>query len=544
MKTDVRMTLTLDSTTYRWATRSLNIGGTHWGGSIRRIGNLRRSVGSLLQPQLIASSTTVTLDNKDGAIRQLIDAEELANRPVLIEAGIGEDNSTYEEIFTGVVHFPGGVQSWDEQFLTIALDDTSSPDARNLPINKFFTSSYADVEEKSKNEIIPIVYGSWLDSDEGAQQVPCYCIDTGTNQFKISDRNVKQIQYVYKDGVSVAFSVDSLSNATFTLDGAVSYDPAINTITAHVEGCTDDGTNTGVLIDTIPGVIQDVLTTYLGVTSGSIDATAFSDWEGNLGVNDVVRRVLRAEQSSNTIISELLVEGFADMYIEAGKYTPVYRSMQAPSGVPTYRQHQILPKGKQARQFRVSRDAERIYCNEVVGISKEDPVTGTYADRYESEDAGAISRVRTRRRRRIVFKWMYKQSGVQSRVNRELMAFAAEAESVYIDLNSDAITLAPTGQFRLIYNKYGNEGNGIGTPFQARDINLNFSSFSNMFLSVRAWSLLNLSAGTWTPDTGIPANWLAATDEQKEIYGYFTDASGFADTSGSPSSESKRSRWF
>ena len=530
------MEFTLDTTTIRYSDTDIALSdNTLYAGRVVNISELRRSVGRLLDPKLQQPQMRVGLDNEDDSVRITLDTYEFANRPVTIKLGQGTTAGDYDEIFTGVVKFPAGVE-WDDGSVSIRITDLVESQSRVLPTGKFFPSAYPNVEAKSKYLPIPIVYGDWRTTAGNGETVPCYCDDTTAGiggHFTIASHVLDSIEDVYLGGVSTSYTAD-LANGGFTLN--VVYDPLVDIITANCTGAEDSG---GTLIQSLPDILSDILTTHLSVTAGQINSTAFSNWEGNLSVADYGRRVISSEVSSNTLVSELLVDGFADLTIEGGKYKPVYRIVDVIAGIPTYRAEDILDKSDSTKNFRVVRDEERVYANQIVADYSYDPVESNFSDRYDTEDTGAINTVNQRRRRRLQLQWLYTDTGAQNRAQRELFVFSTEVETVFLTLQGSAVTLAPTDQFRLIYSKYPTDGTTIGTPFQIREI---LVDPLKMTARVKAWNMLNLSSGRWTADSA--TTWLLSTTTERNDQGYWTDGSGYADPSGAPDESSKRSKWF
>lgn len=529
----------LSGTTYRVADKEMVLSdGTYYAGKILYVSPLKRTVGRLLDPRIQAPQMRIQLDNGDDSVRQQIDTYEFANATVTIKIGQGTTAGNYETNFIGVVHFPGGI-SWDDKVANFEVDDLVSTAARVLPVNKFFPANYANIENKSKYLPIPIVYGSWLTTDGGGETVPCYQTDSTVSvggEFTIADHAIKQIEDVYVNGVSANYSNEDLDAATFELDDA--YDPDTDTVSANIRGATDDGTSTGTLLQTLPDILNDILTTWLGVAAGSIDSTAFSNWEAELTVDDYGRRCVTTEVSSNTLISDLLVEGFADLTIIAGKYYPVYRIASIASGIPTYYSFDITNRADRSKDFRVVRDEERVYTNQIVAQYQWDPINGKYASRYDVEDSAAISTVSTRRRRRLQMNWLYISNGAEARATRELHVFSTEIETAFLGLATAAVTKSPTNQFRLIYSKFEIDAN-VGTPFQIREIQ---TDYKTMAATVKAWCMLQLSPGRWAADTA--KTWLLSSAWERETQGNWTDANGYADTTVPPAESSKRSIWF
>lgn len=524
--------IALDSGTVRYAFTDLVLDdGTFYEGRIRSMPVLRRSTGGFLDPRIVEPRLNITLDNADMAIRDSFDATTWANRTVTVKVGQGTAAADYSTVYTGTVAYPAGMM-WDELEAAIVVRSNIAGDARTLPTNKFNPSTYPNIETKSRWQPIPIVYGDWLAGSGNGEKVPCFCTNTSTRQFKIADHAIKQIEAVYLNGVSVSFSSTDLTNATFILD--VAYDDELDTVTANIQGATDDGTSSGNLLMNLSDIFDDILQTWLGVSSAKIDATAMASWAGFLSRADDGRRVISSEISSNTLLSDLLVDGFADIRVADAKYAPRFRALQL-TGLTTLREFDILDASPGRKDFSVEIDPQRVYGNEMVGDYSYDPIVGRYNGSYEKEVTAEITAKGTRVRRRIKLNWIYKEAGASARTEREAVLFGQDIEMPTIGFGPRALELGPTDQFRLTYNKWGSADEG--TPFQVRDVVSNYQGFNAKIL---AWNLQALATyGTWTADAA--PNWTSSTSTQRETQGFWTNASGEADP-GNPASI--RSIWF
>lgn len=531
-----RVTFSGDAVTVRYADTDLAMSnGNFFAGRVLGISELRRSVGRLLDPKIQYPQMRVQLDNRNDDVRETFDQYNLENRTVTIDIGQGTTEADYDELFTGVTKLSGG--DWTDDYFNVRISDLVEADARVLPPNKFFPSTYSNVEVKSKFLPIPIVYGDWRTTAGDGETVPCYCIDTTIKKFKIADHALKEIEVVYLNGNDITSDCTlDASNGEFTIL-STTYDPDTDTVTANVQGATDDGTPSGNLLKTLPEILDDILQKWLEVSASKIDSTALTTWANNLSSDDEGRRVIKTELSSNSIISDLLVDGFADLTIISGKYTPVYRIVSVDSDIDTYREDDIESNGG-SREFRVVRDEEQVYANQIVADYRITPTNGDFTQRYDAEDSAAIASANIRKRRRITLNWVYKDAGAQARADRELYVFSSPIETVFLTLKTRAITKAPTNQFRLIYSKYELAAN-IGTPFQIREIS---TDPLKLTARIKAWSMLQLSPGRWTPN-GAPT-WLLSTAWQRETNGHWTDTNGYADPTGTPDEASKRSIWI
>ena len=507
--------------------------GTVYEGRLLSMSSMTLSAGQLLDPRVTMPSLTLNLDNSDNGISDLMETYEWSNKSVTVKIGQGTTAADYTTVFIGTILFPGGIQ-FDDTTAHIELDDERMKDEKVLPTRKFFPSTYANVELKSKNLPIPLIYGDWRTSAGGGEKVPCYCINTTNRTFKIASHAIKEIQAVYKNGVAATLTSTDLANAEFVMSD--SYDQLTDIVTANIQGATHNGTSGGNLLESLPDIVEDILTTHLSVASGNIDSTAFSTWETNLGTVKA-RRHISTEASSNTLITDALIEGFADLIIVDGKYTPRYR-IAGLTDLDSYRDYDMMARRDGVKQFSVSRDPERITLNQVVADYRYDPSETKFAGRFDLDDDAAIALGGTTRRRRMRYEWLYLDTDAEVRAERELYTFAAELEMLNVGIGPRSLTKVPTDQFRLTYNKY-TDASGFGNPFMIRDISIDFNQMRS---TIRAWNVLTLSPGRWTASTA--PTWLSSNLTQREEHGFWTDNNGYADPSGTPDETSKRSKWF
>ena len=507
--------------------------GTVYDGRLLSMSSMTLSAGQLLDPRVTMPSLTLNLDNSDSGISDLMESYEWSNKSVTVKIGQGTAAADYTTVFVGTILFPGGIQ-FDDTVARIELDDERMKDEKVLPTNKFFVSTYANVEEKSKNLPIPLIYGDWRTTAGGGEKVPCYCINTTNRTFKIASHAIKQIEAVYKNGVAATLTSTDLANAEFVMDD--SYDQTVDTVTANIQGATHNGTSGGTLLESLPDIVEDILKTHLGVASGNIDSTAFSTWETNLGTVKA-RRHIATEASSNALITDALVEGFADLIILDGKYVPRYR-IAGLTGLDSYRDFDMTARRDGVKQFQVARDPERITLNQIVASYRYDPANLKFAGRFDLDDDAAIALVGTTRRRRMQYNWLYVDADAETRAERELYTFAAELEMVTVGIGPRSLTKVPTDQFRLTYSKF-TDASGFGVPMMIRDIAIDFNQMRS---TIRAWNVLTLSPGRWTVSTA--PTWLSSNLTQREEHGFWTDNDGYADPSGTPDETSKRSKWF
>ena len=437
----------------------------------------------------------------------------------------GSTATDFDEVFTGTVLHPAGT-SFDDTAATVSIVDARATDAKVLPAAVYTTAIYANMEASQVNAPIPIVFGDWQTTAANGETVPCVQIDStaGTGgKFKIAGHTLKSIEAVYLNGSDITGNCTlDPANGEFTISSTSTYTSGTDIVTANVQGATDDGTTSGTLLQTAPDVLEDILKTHLSVSAGNIDSSAFTAWGAQLSSNDYVRRVINIEAESDILIADLLSDGFADLTIEAGKYTPKYRVASIGASLVSYREADLLNDADRVKRFLVEHDPQQIYTNEVVANYNYAPTGAAYAGRYSTNDTGAIADIGSTVRRSLGLSWLYLQTGAEARADKELYTFSQTPEVIELDLGPAASTLAPADQFRLVYSKYPETPVG-GTPFQVRDISLN-----PIDLSVRltAWSMVQLTPQVWT--AGGANDWENATAAEKEEQGFWTSDDGEA----------------
>ena len=506
--------------------------GTEYEGRISSMSTLRRTAGALLDPRFGKPSLEIVLHDADSAVRDSTDDKEWGNKAVTIKVGNGLAAANYDTLYSGVVRFPGGVSYWDDNVLRFSVDDVRSKDAVVLPANRFDPATYANMETKSQYKPIPIIYGDWRTSAGGGETVPCYEIDsTASNgKFKISSHALKEIEAVYIDGTAITSDCTmDAANGEFTITGSTTYNPDTQTITACVQGATDNGATSGTLLQSLPDILDDLLQTHMSVASGDIDSAAFTAWGTELDADDYGRRWIGEEISTDDLVRDLLVEGFADLTVASSKYKPVYRIVNL-SGVDEFDGSDIHERADGTKHFSVQRDPERIFTNEVVGDYRFAPSSSAFKITYTKQDNGSITALGTTKRRRLQLRWLYVAAGAQRRIDRESYLFSTEPELASMMMSPEAMDLAPTDQFKLTYSKY------TDTPFQVRQIDVDF--LRNR-AALSCWQMSRLMPGTWTADAA-PV-WGSATTQQRVDQGFWCDASGRADSSDA---NSTGSIWF
>ena len=471
--------IVLSGETVRWGREERTLDDdTAIEGKLVSMTRLRRSTGSLLDPRVEEyPSVSLQIDNKpeqdSSRVQDLLDQYEFANAPATIHVGQGVAASSFEELFTGFVKFPGGV-TFNDEFLTLFLSDARAKDAIYLPTELYTTTTFPNMETGKINYYRPVVLGDWRSTAEGELAVPCVQIDSsvGTGgQFEIAGHPLKELEDVKKNGVSVAYSAVDADNQRFTLD--VTYTPGTDVISAHVVGATDDNTVSGTAVEMALDIFEYLLEYQMSVVSTDINDTALSDWLADLDTSrDKMRRWIggAAQIHSDEVLAQLLSEGFADLGIEAGQYYPRYRIVTAGVSLPQVMEEDIRLAGdNQGRIFEVETAPEDIYANKVSANFRYDPLMALLGANETQSNAAAIASKGQTVQRNMDFYWLYQATGVADRVARELYVFSGDPEFVRMEVGPMGVVLEPSEQLRIVYNKYAADTSGVGVPFQVRD---------------------------------------------------------------------------
>ena len=516
----------VSSQTLRVAERDTALSdGTLWLKRILYVSPLDQQLGRIFESKFVLPDLTLVLSNEDDWIRSVLDENDgFAGKTLTGYFGYGADATYYTVKFTGQIPVSGAVD-WDDEKVTLHVHNTLDIDSQVLPKYKLFSSTYPNVEEKSKNQPIPEVLGYWRTTDGGGETLPCYCVDTtvGMGGQFTPGQFLTLIEDVYLNGASVSYTVNQLSGpCLFTLN--VSYDPTSDEITCNGVGrVTTGGHNTCV------EWCEDLLSESwgLGLGSSRLNTTAFAEVQKMTASSDLARRWIGREVSSTTLLGELGNEGFFDLYInEDGEYEPVFRYATAPSSTPILREADLKPRWETGggRAFRVRRDPEHAYANqfpyqyrlkagrwESWGLDATDSwaVEDLIEDTTEQTAKGQIVR------RRLKYYWLYLAAGAEDRTNREKLAFAGVIEMPEIVTGLAGLNLGVTDRVQLLYSKYEILST-LGTPCMVRTFRPDYRDLSAELL---LWNLDNLSPKRYQAD-GSPA-WSGATAYDQEVMGFY-----------------------
>jgi len=510
-----------------------NATGYFFEGRVVGGGQIRRSLGNMLEGKEVLDTYPLSVDNSDLVPQDWIKNYDFRNKRTKIWVGAGKNLSDYEIKMDGRVVFPAGI-SWDERLATFTIADRRIRERRNLPpagdiwhpTKNFF---FQNMEAKSVGKFRPVVYGDWSTNAEGGNiiKVPTAAIDEISFNFQIAGHGLKQIERIFKNAVE--FSLDDTSqilnydetDATFQFHWLQLYDPQTEIVTANVQG---HQTINGTLIENPIDVLKHIQTAYQGLTSTDLDVTAYHTASQILR-NVKVRRFIDSTTNTEELISELLLESNVDLRFVGGKYSPKVRSLEPETEtLPVFHDFDILTDAEDVAQFSVDRDQDRVFANSFRSQFQFDPTNALYRQEYSNQATATVAEV-GEIEREMTFNWLYRKEDVRARVQQEIILFSEESDNVQFNAGPRMLKQNLADQIQLTFNIYEKK------PLQIRQADVDLNNFSTR---VRAYDIKDLQLGLWNESA---SSW----SSELTYLGFWSDDSGFA--SPSDSSSFNVSRW-
>lgn len=200
------------------------------------------------------------------------------NKNVRVKVGSkGDTYSDFETIFVGKVR---GLRITDEN-ATFDLVDTRVGALRTLPVSRYSTDDYANLDEDAVDRPIQILFGQ-------VENITPVCIDTVNFKYKISQTvfdgttyALQAIDAVYKAGTQLILAVDytvDLNNGEFTLLA----DPGDADITCDAKGIKDGfnmatGASNGTYSENVADHLFFILHVLNEIPVANIDLTSFDE---------------------------------------------------------------------------------------------------------------------------------------------------------------------------------------------------------------------------------------------------------------------------
>jgi hypothetical protein len=510
----------LDSTTLRYADEDISIQSSNSCGHFYEgkllPGSIVRQMNSAIEPIERIEVYNLVLDNRDNEIASMIYNGTFANKEVNIYLGEGESRANYSNVLPGIVAYPNGIR-WDEDTATITVVDRRIRDRRVLPDTRFEADDFPFIEQKSRSQPAPIVYGDWRYSVGDEIGVPAYCVNTNTNTFRCAGHDIKQIQRVVKNAVALNLTTQvtgvTASTAQFSIHQSVGYNATSDIISVNVQG---HQTINGTLIENPQDILKHMYTRYCDLTGTDLNVTAFHSLGDD--VDSLFRRCVTVQTTTETLVGELLNEAQIDMRFVNGKYSPKYRGLDLEANRPDMREDDIVIDDDEKAVFSVEYDPERYYCNQIIANYDWDPVDQQWNHTHTVDATTAQARVNALVQRTWDMGWVYQRTDAVNRGVRELIRYSSEPITVDAMFTNRQLTRNLADQFDLTYSVFSN------WPFQVQRMD---TDLINMTTRIRGEDMYGMAAiGRWTGDAA--PSWVDSARTDKLWQGYWTDDVGYA----------------
>lgn len=480
------------------------------------------------------SAGSLALLNSNGYFDQI--ADKFLWHGAEVKILLGGDSLAYAEyttIFTGRVM---------ETFFTrnefiLGLESKAFELLRQLPINNFWTSTWANLDPSAEGKPIPYYWGSY----SAAQAPVVTCINTAYGasqyQFKVCDcafHAIKSITQVYVDygagagWQTISHANEDLTNGTFTITAA-SFVVGVSRVKVSFEGYHSGGT----LIEGAPDIVEDLLLNQCGYVSGDLDSTSFtaSKSESACALNVFIEN----ETSALTVIETICKSDLA-FFDESGSGLLRYRTW-SPAATGTI---DVLTSTDFLADLtpEVSRDGASVYWKVKVGYSW----LGSIGEYLYTEDSESPTRYKYGRQDSMVHEtYLRSKADADTLATRLLWIVREPSPIISYALKAAQITAALGDKIKITL---------LRAPFQTaggyddRVFELVGKEISCHPLMVRymARDLMTYGAdvGLWA--AAAAADWATATQQEKEDSGFWADANGYCLTADRTSLN--KSRWW
>jgi len=478
------------------------------------------------------SSGSVVLLNGRGYFDQIAKRWIWNNKDIKIL--LGGDSLAYSE-YTSV--FAGRIMQTKFSKTEFTLDIESKAFAllRLLPINNFWTTTWANLDPAAEGKSIPYYWGSY----SAAQAPIATCINTayGANvyQFKICDtafhaiKSITQVYIDYKAGAGwqpIAHSNEDLANATFTISSA-----SFVVGTSRVKVAFEGYHSASVLIEGAPEIAEDILLNQCGYAAGDLNSTSFTT---SKTISECALNVAIERETSALNVIETICQSDLAFFDEDGAGLLRYRTWEPviESSVPVLAKEDILEPPE------IEEDTSQLFWKTKVGYSRLYE-TGEY---LFTEASNAESKYKYGRDDNLTIE-TYLRSNADADQLAGRLNWITRNPSPIISLLLKAGQISKTlgDKIKVTLTRAPHETVGGYAERAFEIISKEISCFPLFVkISARDTALFGLNVGFWMSDTA--PDWATATAAEKEVSGFWTDDDGYVD---STETESKnKSLWW
>jgi hypothetical protein len=406
---------------------------------------------------------------------------------------------------------------------------------RSLPINNFWTSTWANLDPSAEGKPIPYYWGSY-----SAAQAPIVtCVNTAyaasTYQFKICDcafHAIKSITQVYVDlGAGAGWETqvhanEDLTNGTFTIVNA-SFVVGTSRVKVAFEGYHSGS----VLIEGAPEIVEDILLNQCGYAAADLNAASFT---ASKAISACALNVAIEDETSALTIIETACQSDLAFFDEDGSGLLRYRTWEptATGTIPVLAKEDILEDPE------INEDGSQIFWKVKVGYSWLGAIDGfLYTEESDSESKYKYGRD----------DYLSLNTYLRTKADADALAFRlnwiTRNPSPVIDLKLKAgqinKTLGDMVKVTLARAPYQTAGGYSERVFEI--ISKEVSCFP-LFVELRGRDLMDFGSnvGFWMGDTA--PTWLLGTAQEREDSGFWTDDDGYCEPTDA--SSLNKSLWW
>lgn len=478
-------------------------------------------------------SGSVVLLNGRGYFDQIAKSFIWTNKKIKIL--LGGDSLAYSEYTS---FFVGKIiqTNFSEESFTLDIRTASYDLLRDLPINDYWTSTYANLDPSAEGLPIPYYWGVY-DINQ-APVVSCINSAYGVNvyQFKICDttyhaiKSITQVYIDYEDGAgwqTIAHANEDLNAATFTITAA-SFVLGISRVKVAFEGYHSGG----VLIEGAPEIVEDILLNQCGYVSGDLDSTSFtaSKTESSCVLNvhvDAVRTAL-------SVVEQICASDIA-YFDEDGDGLLRYRTFSPAvdtSSLPVLDKHDILEIPD------IWEDYNQLYYRVKIGYS----YLCSRGNYLFTEDTENDSLYKYGKRETLTVETYIRTKTYADYLATKLSIIVREpVAQISLRLKAGQITKELGDQVKVTLARapFATAGGYDERIFEIKEKSISAFPLA-VDLVARDSMDFFLDIGIWVADAA--PDWSAATAQERDESGFWTDSSGFCDSTDYASLN--KSRWW
>jgi hypothetical protein len=471
------------------------------------------------------SSGAVVLLNSRGYFDQIAKRWIWNNKDIRIL--LGGDALAYAE-YTSL--FAGKIMQADytKTDFTVSIQSKAFALLRKLPINNFWTSTWANLHASAEGKPIPYYWGSY-----NAAQAPIVtCINTAYGasqyQFKICDctfHAIKSITQVYIDygagagWQTIAHANEDLANGTFTITAA-SFVLGTSRVKVAFEGYHSGG----VLIDGAPELVEDLLLNQCGYAVADLNAASFT---ASREISSCSLNVAIETETSTLSIIETVCQSDLAFFDEDGSGSLRYRSWSPAisATAPVVAKEDILAPPQ------IIDDTSKLFWKVRVGYSWQ----GALNEYLYTEASHDPSKYKYGRKDSLDFKtYLRSKADADELAGRLNWITRNPSPIISMQLKAGMIDklLGDRMWVTLARAPFGTVGGYDEREFEI--ISKDVSCFP-LFVTLRGRDAMEFGAdvGFWMGDSA-PA-WAAATAQEKEDSGFWADDNGLCLTADAAS---------